>query len=490
MDHCPRIAFCITCRGRADHVKRTLPQNLHDNRFYPNAVFVLLDYNSTDDLRDYIRWNHQADLLTGRLVIYSEETADVFRMAHAKNMAHRCGVLEGADILVNLDADNFTGEGFAQYLAEVYEHDPKTYLWARMIHRCNAPVCDGLGENGSGGLCVLPRYHADECSLTQRFPEEERPRTRGVTGRLVITKHAFLRTGGYDEALYNVWGPDDRDLNQRVALLGYHGQEIPARFLGAIHHSQERRFREYPHIRPDEESCYVEPLPCPTSCVRNFGHFGCGVVKRNFGCESIHLRPIPTRVFGIGLHKTGTTSLASALSILGYKTLHWDTPRQARDIWEEMARVHTSLTIERNDAACDLPISILFRDLDEAYPHSKFILTVRDEIDWIASLRHHWSLSRNPWRKSWDEDCFSHKLHTLVYGRKSFDLDTMLGRYRRHNQEVLEYFCDDPGKLLVMDVAAGWEPLCEFLHKPVPDVRYPRLNKTFRGEKPDAENDA
>ena len=39
-------------------------------------------------------------------------------MAHAKNMAHRLGIIEGADILCNLDADNFTGPGFASYIAE------------------------------------------------------------------------------------------------------------------------------------------------------------------------------------------------------------------------------------------------------------------------------------------------------------------------------------------------------------------------------------
>lgn len=468
----PRIAFCITCRGRADHIKRTLPKNLRDNRDYPNAVFVLLDYNSPDDLLEYVRTFHAADLATGRLVVYSYKDAPVFQMAHAKNMAHRLGIVEGADILVNLDADNFTGEGWARWLAEVFERDPDTYLWARMIHRCNAEV--------DGGLCVLPRSHGDDCTLIQRFPEEETPRVRGITGRIVVTAKAFLRVGGYDESKYNVWGPDDKDFNGRVALLGYRGREIPARFLDAVHHTQERRFREYPHVAPVEECAYSKPMPVPITAIVNFGNFGCGVVGRPLDCATVTLAPIPTRLFGVGMHKTGTTSLASALNILGYQTLHWNTPRQARTIYEDMMSVGKSVTIERQDAACDLPVAILFRELDAAYPNSKFILTIRDEVDWLLSVKNHWSQSRNPWRSDWDQDCFSHRLHTILYGRKSFHLDTMLERYRRHNAEVLAYFRDRPTDLLVMDTQGSWEALCRFLDTPVPDVQYPRLNKTIR----------
>ena len=52
------IVFCTTCRGRADHVEKTLPQNLADN---PNSKFVLLDYNSQDNLVPYLKANHAND---------------------------------------------------------------------------------------------------------------------------------------------------------------------------------------------------------------------------------------------------------------------------------------------------------------------------------------------------------------------------------------------------------------------------------------------
>jgi len=31
-------------------------------------------------------------------------------------------------------------------------------------------------------------------------------------------------------------------------------------------------------------------------------------------------------------------------------------------------------------------------------------------------------------------------------------------------------------KLLVMNLSQGWEPLCKFLGKPIPDVPFPRAN--------------
>jgi hypothetical protein len=109
----PVIAMVTTCKGRTQHLERTLPQNLLDNSNYPNVKFIVLNYSSQDHLMAYLRDEHAEDIASGKLVVYTYPGADKFQMAHAKNMAHRLGILEGADILVNLDADNFTGPGFA-----------------------------------------------------------------------------------------------------------------------------------------------------------------------------------------------------------------------------------------------------------------------------------------------------------------------------------------------------------------------------------------
>jgi hypothetical protein len=189
----------------------------------------------------------------------------------------------------------------------------------------------------------------------------------------------------------------------------------------------------------------------------------------------IELGSLPTRVFGIGMHKTGTTSLHRAFQILGLDAAHWITAHWAKAIWVEMRAFGKSPTLERHYALSDLPISILYRELDEAYPGSKFVLTTRREEDWIASVERHWSYKHNRFRSQWDMDPFTHQVHQAVYGRKRFDAEVFLARFRRHNEEVRCYFKGRREDLLVMSTDEGtdWLKLCAFLRKPIPAVPYP-----------------
>ena len=115
-----KIVFCTTCKGRAQHVERTLPRNLSDNADYADFKILLLDYNSDDHLLEYVRAHHARDLASGRLVVYSYREPGPFRMSHAKNLAHRLAIEEGADVLVNMDADNWAAPGFATWIAEQF----------------------------------------------------------------------------------------------------------------------------------------------------------------------------------------------------------------------------------------------------------------------------------------------------------------------------------------------------------------------------------
>jgi hypothetical protein len=463
-----RIAFCISCKGRAQHLKLTLPKSLRANAHYRNAVFIVLDYGSQDDLLCWLRCEHARDIESGRVVVYSLPDAGPFQMAHAKNLGHRLGIREGGEVLCNLDADNYAGQGFAQRIDSVFRKNPNVVMWARMIQRCNAET--------QGGLCVLPRAHTGAHSLIQNFPLAEQPRSRGISGRIVIGADSFLKVGGYDEVKFRKWGPDDKDFSTRLRMLKVEPYEIGVAFLDAIHHGPRLRFREYPEAEPDE-SVYEMPVQVnPCSAVVNAGRFGCGTVYRNFGSTPIELKPLPTRIFGIGMHKTGTTSLQKALQILGFSCAHWPSPRWARNVWNEVTRHGTSLTLERTYAACDLPIAVLYRQLDKAYPGSKFILTVRSEVDWLLSVRDHWGPKRNPWRMTWDNDCFTHQMHQILYGRKGFHLDTFLRRYRQHNADVQQYFKGRDNLFVMSMDTPDWQGLCSFLNVPIPQEKYPRLN--------------
>jgi hypothetical protein len=451
----PRIAFCTTCKGRAQHIVQTLSNNLADNTGYDNAVFVVLDYSGNDDLKSLLLETYPEYMESGRLVVYTHYHDQHFHMAHAKNMAHRCGILEGADILVNLDADGFTGPDFANYIADKFSNNKSIFLqamWNRWVER-----------NG-----------AEEWLTQEPSGEYGPPVPKGCNGRFVLSTEAFIKSGGYDEK-YSTWGPDDKDLNIRLRRLGYVPELIERKHLNTILHNDKVRFREYPqarHLKGYEFHITVHDSP---DTIANFGHIGKGQVYRNNDLVSITLGPIPTRIFGIGMHKTGTTSLDVALKTLGIESGHWITAHWAKAIWREMNSEGKSPTLEKHYAVSDLPIPLLYKKLDVAYPGSKFILTTRNEVNWLDSVQRHWSYSDNKYRSAWDSDPFTHRIHKVLYGRTEFDAAVFLERFKRHNNEVKDYFKDRPNDLLIMDldINVGWNALCNFLHRPIPMESYP-----------------
>lgn len=407
----PTVFFATTCKGRTQHLRQTLPQNMADN---PAAYFLVLDYGSTDDLQDFL-----ATIQDPRLIHYRFPTSAPFHMAHAKNMAHRLALLNGADIIANLDADNFAGPAFDAYLAQ----------------------------------SPLTTYHAMGRMIPGVLP-------RGISGRIAVSRNAFLSVGGYDER-FNTWSPDDKDFNQRLRRAGFTYQEIPRRFLNCIRHNDRLRFREYAHAK---HIPYTDTTAQGPTTV-NHGHFGCGILS-----NGTSLPPLPTRIFGIGMHKTGTTSLARALNLLGFPCEHWPTAHWARQVYEHPE------TLDRHYAATDLPITVMFRELDQHYPGAKFVLTVRDPNTWIESVKRHWDPTTNPFRHQWTHDPFTHKIHRIVYGQKGLDAELFLDRYRQHNYAVMSHFRTRPNDLLVMHPSDGWEPLCRFLSIAPPKQPYPHIN--------------
>jgi hypothetical protein len=171
------------------------------------------------------------------------------------------------------------------------------------------------------------------------------------------------------------------------------------------------------------------------------------------------------KVFCIGFHKTGTTSMAAALRILGYRVKGSFGCRDPH-IAGNVLRRATKLA-QRFDAFQDNPWPVLYKELDARFPGSKFILTVRDPESWIASQLDHFA-KRDSQMRRW------------VYGAGTprGNEATYLARLLQHEAEVREYFAERPDDLLVMDLAMGdgWEPLCRFLGKDVPDMPFPRKN--------------
>lgn len=449
-----RIAFVTTCKGRLAHLTATLPKNIADCGQH-DAVFIVLDYNDNEGLGDYIWHHHKRDMQEGRLVYYRTTEPERFHMAHAKNMAHRCAMREGADILVTLDADNLTGPGFSSYIRyEFNTHPGLSFV---------CPDFDTLPPRGF------------------RFNKDNPTRLgRGFAGRIAIRAQDFLKVGGYDE-MFDTWRGEDIDLIARLDRLGLKKRAMEPDYLHALTHGSELRFREYPHAVQYENDAIYEITATGKQTIVNFGRIGCGTVYRNFRDQPIKLGPVPTRVFGVGMQRTGTTSLHVSFQLLGYDSAHWPSASWSQAVWQECNRWERSATLEQSYAACDNPIPLLYQKLDVAYPGSKFVLTVRDEADWIRSVERFWTYEGNKHRWTWDMDGFTHKMHSMIYGRPTFNRRAMLAAYRRHNEGVQEYFAGRPNDLLVLNMNGHvpFAPLCEFLGAPAPrDAALPHRNRS------------
>jgi 3'(2'),5'-bisphosphate nucleotidase len=179
-----------------------------------------------------------------------------------------------------------------------------------------------------------------------------------------------------------------------------------------------------------------------------------------------------SKIFGIGLSKTGTTSLANALQILGYKTK--DNMGVVKYATGDLSSVDLHV-VDANDALTDTPVPSFYRGLDTRYSGSKFILTVRDAEGWLKSCKKQFT------QRFAEVQTDAHKrLFTDLYGTDAFDDQGFARGYERFVNGAREYFKDRQGDFLIIDIAAGegWEKLCPFLEKPVPDIPFPKANVT------------
>lgn len=178
------------------------------------------------------------------------------------------------------------------------------------------------------------------------------------------------------------------------------------------------------------------------------------------------------KVFGIGWAKTGTTTLGQCFRTLGY-----DHQSQNLALIERMMRgsLERAMQIAREKQSFeDWPWPLLYRELDAAFPGSRFVLTTRDVGRWLASYRAMLTAEGAPTPQM-------ASIREFIFG---FDVSTasdgeLKSRFCGHNAEVRDYFRHRPSDLLVVDWERGdgWRELCAFLEVAVPDEPFPHLNR-------------
>lgn len=198
-------------------------------------------------------------------------------------------------------------------------------------------------------------------------------------------------------------------------------------------------------------------------------------------------------VIGAGLGRTGTLSLKGALERLGlgpcYHMLEvFDHPEHIA-VWDRAAdgeAVDWDALFRGYRSAVDWPTCHFYRELAARYPEAKVILTLRDPERWYKSA---WDtifpimLGPQPGQNPGHSEVAQAQarmaakiIRDAKFGGRLDDRAHALAVFDRHIAEVKQAI--PPERLLVYEVAQGWEPLCRFLDRPVPAEPFPQVNST------------
>ena len=137
-----------------------------------HVEFVLIDFDPNDPtLKNFIFENFADDIASGYLKYYQTNKMPYWDCSLAKNTAHYYAT---NDVVVNLDADNYTGWRGGLYVAHIFANKQRVFLW---------------------------QVDSDK---------------KGNYGRISLYKEDFDYFGGYDESLPAPAGYQDDDIMARA----------------------------------------------------------------------------------------------------------------------------------------------------------------------------------------------------------------------------------------------------------------------------------
>lgn len=153
------------------------------------------------------------------------------------------------------------------------------------------------------------------------------------------------------------------------------------------------------------------------------------------------------KIFGIGLSRTATTSLTTILRKgFGLDVCHFPSPHTF-----SMEKFSSDPTYLKIDGITDIQASIAYKQLYKLYPHSKFILTVRDEREWLSSIETHWKAIIGLKGEKLAPPV--KKIVTAMWGQLEWSRENVLSVYRKHLQEV-EHFFKHKNNLLIVNLCS------------------------------------
>lgn len=195
---------------------------------------------------------------------------------------------------------------------------------------------------------------------------------------------------------------------------------------------------------------------------------------------------VSLQVVGAGFGRTGTHSLREALGVLGLgpcyhmmeviqdperKVPQWVAASRGEPDWDAIFEGYASTV--------DWPSAAYWKSIHAHYPEARVILSSRSAESWYDSFSETiaWLMATPatlpPHLGAWLE-MGSDLIANTTFGGQPTNREHAIAVFNAYEAEVKASVPAD--NLLVFRASDGWEPLCDFLGKPVPDIPYPRTN--------------
>ncbi len=192
------------------------------------------------------------------------------------------------------------------------------------------------------------------------------------------------------------------------------------------------------------------------------------------------------RLIGVGLPRTGTSSLREALRhLLDAPVYHMSEafahPEHAPTwvaaiegnppVWDDSLAGYV--------AGVDAPFSTCWRDLAATYPDAPVLLSHRGSAKvWHRSMDAT-VLPRTREMLTRDEDDPMVPLFRVIFADLFTDADDPEDVMAGYEQWLVEVRAEiAPGRLVEWQPGDGWEPICRALGVPVPNLSFPHENST------------
>lgn len=239
-----KLSFCVVCMNRSHHLKQTLLRNIEACRDYSNLEFIVLDYNSIDDMEEWGKTNLAEYIKSGKVLYYKTLDPESWSPSHSKNLAFK---LATGDILCSIWADYYTGLGFPQYVNECFNADSNIVLTPIDFHKTKK----GYSPPGD------------------------------VLGKVCVKKSDFMRVNGFDERM-NKHGFEDYDFINRLEQKDVKRVLIEDHeYLQYLSHPEDERFDLQGNDLSDLYIHYLSPSESEILLLYKDFHFERGVVVDN-----------------------------------------------------------------------------------------------------------------------------------------------------------------------------------------------------------------